>query len=181
MLSENRLEKRMIGVDSQTYKDYQDTSDNDTLYNIIKLGLMAGTGYALFKSGALKDVMKPMLELADNIAREGTDRAAMTMSTIKQWSELKHLTPAQLANSKKQTKSAPLVSLFREKDSSIFYDLYEDLSGVSNDRLTNFHNVRTLMNGTKEDLNILFEMIQENQKNLKIFVLIIQKLICIIV
>ena len=65
MLSENRLEKRTIGVSNQTTKDYQDTSSNDTLYNTIAIGLSIALGHKLYKSGALKEIAKPMLEIAD--------------------------------------------------------------------------------------------------------------------
>lgn len=164
MLSENNLEKRTIGADSQTYKDYQDTSDNDTLYNTIGLGLAALTGYGLYKSGVLKPIMKPLLELADNVAREGTDRAANIMSTVKQWSNLKHLTPQQAKML--HTHLPPDISLFRDRDSSIFYDIYEDLTNLSSSRLANFQNIRRLMDGTTQDIKLLYQMIQENQQGL---------------
>lgn len=166
MLSENRLKQKRIGADGQTYRDYQDTSDNDTLYNAIGFGLAALTGYGLYKSGALRDIAKPLLELADTVAREGTDKAGVAMHTIKQWSNLKRLTPEQLSRSKTQNHNAPLVSLFRERDSSIFYDIYEDFTNLSNSRVTNFHNIRQLMDGTKQDLKLLQQMIDENQKGL---------------
>ena len=90
MLSENRLEKRTIGVSSQTTKDYQDTSSNDTFYNTIAIGLSIALGHKLYKSGALKEIAKPMLEIADKLAKEGTDKASVTMSTIKEWANMKH-------------------------------------------------------------------------------------------
>lgn len=165
MLSENRLERRILGND-QTYKDYQDTSDNDTLYNTIKIGLVAATGYGLYKSGALKQIAAPLLELADNVAREGTDKAANAMSTVKQWSHLKHLTQEQLDHSDIQKYSAPAISLFRDKDSSIFYDLVQDINEISNSRQTNFHRMRELIQGTEEDIDLLKKMIIANQNNL---------------
>ncbi len=167
MLSDNRLEQRTIGVNNQTYKDYQDTSDNGVLYDTIGLGLAALAGFGLYKSGVLKPIMKPLLELADTVAREGTDRAANVMSTIKQWSALKHLTPEQLKRSKTQKYNAPTLSLFRDRDSSIFYDLYEDITSMSNARLTNFHNMRQLMNGTVQDMYVLQQMIKDNQEGLQ--------------
>ena len=167
MLSENKLEKRRIGVDSQTYRDYQDTSDNDTLYNTIGYGLAAIAGYKLYKTGALKEIMKPLLELADNVAREGGDRAANVMHTIKQWSNLKHLTPEQLRISRIQNKNPPTKSIFRNRDTSLFYDAFEDITNLSGSRITNFQNLRTLMEGSVQDMRLLQEMIEENQKGLK--------------
>ena len=71
MLSESRLEKRTLGSsNNQTEKDYQDTSNNDTLYNTIALALSGAAGYGLYKSGVLKVIAKPMLEIADKIAKE---------------------------------------------------------------------------------------------------------------
>lgn len=167
MSSGNNLERRILATtNDQTYRDYQDTSNNDTLYNTIGLGLAALAGYGLFKSGVLKPIMKPLLELADTVAREGTDRAANVMSTVKQWSKLKHLTPEQLKRSKGQSHSAPINSLFRDRDSSLFYGLAEDLSNISGSRLTNFHNMRELMDGTVQDMQLLKQMIRENQENL---------------
>lgn len=167
MSLDNRLEQRTIGETNQTYQDYQDTSDNGVLYNTIGLGLAALGGYGLYKSGILKPIMKPLLELADTVAREGTDRAAVAMSTIKQWSQLKHLTPEQLNRSKVQRHNAPALSLFRQRDTSLFYDIYQDAMSMSSARLTNFHNVRELMNGTVQDMQLLHRMIQENQAGLQ--------------
>lgn len=164
MLSENKLTRKTIGADSQTYKDYQDTSDNDTLYNSIGYGLAAITTYKLYKGGYLKEIAKPLLELADQIAREGTDKAGMIMHTVKQWSNLKHLTPEQLAASRFQKYNAPTMSLFRQGDTSLLYDVFEDFTNLSNSRVTNFHNIRQLMEGTKQDMQILQQMIKDNQE-----------------
>lgn len=166
MLSENKLKKRRIGTDSQTYKDYQDTSDNDTLYNTIGYGLAALAGYKLYKGGFLKDIAKPLLELADTVAREGTDKAGTVMHTIKQWSNLKHLTPEQLRMSQIQKFNAPVTSLFRSRDTSLAYDIFDDFTNLSSSRVSNFHNVRQLMEGTKQDLRLLRQMIEDNQKGL---------------
>lgn len=163
MLSENRLEKRQIGIDSQTYKDYQDTSDNDTLYDTISFGLAALTGYGLYKSGALKEIAKPLLELADKVAQEGSDKAGVVMHTVKQWSNLRNL--GDLGN---QKYKLPTLSLFRDRDTSLIYDIYEDFKNLSSSRLTNFHNIRKLMDGTKQDMQLLQRMINDNQKGLKV-------------
>ena len=167
MLSENKLEKRRIGADSQTYKDYQNTSGNDVLYDTIGYGLAALTTYKLYKGGHLKEIIKPLLELADNIAREGTDKAGMVMHTVKQWSNLKHLTPEQLKMSKLQKYNAPTLSLFRQGERSLMYDIYEDFTNLSSSRVTNFHNIRQLMEGTKQDMQLLQQMIKDNQEGLK--------------
>ena len=165
MLSESKLERRTLG-NNQTYTDYQDTSNNDTLYNTIKIGLAAATGYGLYKSGALKQIARPLLELADTVAREGGDRAGTVMSTIKQWSHLKHLTPEALEMSKLQKYSAPSISLFRNRDSSLFLNLTQDISELSSNRQTNFHRMRELIDGTHQDMQVLKNMIADNLKHL---------------
>ena len=165
MQSENRLKRKSL-YDDQVMVDNQDASDNGVLYNTIGIGLAAAAGYGLYKSGALKSIMKPMLELADRVAREGTDKAAVTMSTIKQWSNLKHISPAQRSMSKVQSHIPPSTSIFRDRDSSLFYDIFEDVTSLSNSRRTNFHNMRNLMDGTVQDINLLYQMIKENQGKL---------------
>lgn len=164
MLSENRLEKRTIGVSSQTTKDYQDTSSNDTLYNTIAIGLSIALGHKLYKSGALKEIAKPMLEIADKLAKEGTDKASVTMSTIKEWANMKHLntTQRQFAN---QRWNPAQNSIFRKRDTSFAYDLFEDLKDISSGNMR-FKNMRKLMQGSTEDINVLKQMIEARQKEL---------------
>ena len=167
MLSENNLKRRNL-QDSQVYKDYQDTSDNDALYRTIELALIGVTGYGLYKSGALKDIVQPLLELADDIAQKGTDKAADTMSTIKKWSNLKHLTQEELNVSKIQSVSPPQNSLFRERNSSIFYDLFKDIQDFSPSNNVNFTRVKNVINETIQDMNILKKMIQDSSENISL-------------
>ena len=164
MLSENRLEKRTIGVSSQTTKDYQDTNSNDTLYNTIAIGLSIALGHKLYKSGALKEIAKPMLEIADKLAKEGTDKASVTMSTIKEWANMKHLnaTQRQFAN---QRWNPAQNSIFRKRDTSLAYDLFEDLKDISSGNMR-FKNMRKLMQGSTEDINVLKQMIETRQREL---------------
>lgn len=164
MLSENRLEKRTIGVPNQTTKDYQDTSNNDTLYNVIGLGLSLAIGHKLYKSGALKNIAKPMLEIADTLAKEGTDKASVVMSTVKEWANMKHLntTQRQFVN---QRWNPAQNSIFRHRDSSFLYDLSEDLQDLASGNFR-FKNMRQLIQGSTEDINILQDMIKARQKEL---------------
>ena len=108
----------------QTYQDYQNTSNNDTLYNTIGLGLAGIFGYKLYKTGALRGIAGPMLELANTIAREGSDKAGMAMQTVKQWTKLKHMSSSQLAVNP-QKWNASKYSIFRDRDSSFAYDVFE--------------------------------------------------------
>ena len=164
MQSESRLERKVLHSDDQVMKDHQDTSDNDVLYNTITLGLAALTGYGLLKTGALKPIVKPMLEFADTVAREGSDRAATTMKTVKQWAHLRQLTPSQRDMSKVQSHIPPKTSIFRNRDTSLGFDIFDDITHLSRNRQTNFHNIRELMNGTVQDIQLLTKMIQENQE-----------------
>ena len=130
MSSGNRLQRKTLN-DSQTEKDYQDTSNNDTLYNTIAVGLSIFFGHKLYKSGALKGIAKPFLEIVDSVAKDGTDKASIAMSTIKEWSKLKHMNSAQLSFSN-QGWNPSRDSIFRTRNTSFAYDLFEDLKDVSN-------------------------------------------------
>lgn len=152
----------MLGSDSQTVTDYQDTSDNDTLYNTIKLGLIGATSYALYKSGAMRSIAKSLLEVADTIAREGTDKASLTMHTIKQWSSLKKIPTKYQADYRLPYKD----SIFRERESSVFYDLVQDATASVKKGHIDFHNVNSLMRGSIDDLQLLAKMIRDNQEGL---------------
>ena len=168
MSSENRLQRRTLNYvdDGSTYKDHQDTSKDDTLYNAISTGLIALGGYGLYKSGALKGIAKPLMEMADAVAREGSDRASIVMQTIKQWSLLEHMDAAKFAASNAQF-NVPARSLFRSRDSSVFYDIYADIKDVStNSGLVNFKRVRELVMETQQDLRVLAEMTGKNLEEL---------------
>lgn len=166
MLSENNLQRRRLQSysDEDTVKDDQRSIDESPLYDFIKFGLIAFGGYKLYKAGMFKGLMEPMLNVADSIAKKG-DNAAVAMSTIKQWTKLKHLSPGQLANSK-QPFSAPVNSIFRDRNSSIFYDLAMDVKDYSTNRFTNFTRIRTILQDTQEDLQNLYSMIGKNIEDL---------------
>lgn len=150
----------LLGNNVQTFEDHQDTSNNDILYNAIGMGLAAVLGRKLYKSGALQDIAKPMLELADKIARDGTDKAAMTMATIKEWTHLKHLTATQMANAKDKTWSAAAHSIFRDRDTSIGYDLLQDIKEAQATGRFSFYHTKRVIDGTKDDMIILKDMLQ---------------------
>lgn len=168
MLSESRLKTKRLRTDDDivTTVDDQDASQNDILYNVIKLGIMGVTGYGLYRTGLLKDIMKPMLEVADKIASEGTDKASVVMSTIKQWSKLRNLSPEQLRVSKTQKYGTPKNSIFRSRENSVFLDLFNDAMEYSPNKLANFRRVREIMQASKQDMATLMKMIDENVKNI---------------
>ena len=151
----------LSGNKVQTYQDYQNTSNNDTLYNTIGLGLAGLFGYKLYKTGALRQIAGPMLELANTIAREGSDKAGITMKTIKQWSNLKHRTTSYLASSP-QKWNASKYSIFRDRDSSFAYDLWEDLKEGSQAGSFDFFRTKRLISGTTDDIRTLQDMISHN-------------------
>ena len=164
MLSENRLKRKTIGQKpDQTYEDYQDTSKNDTLYNIIKVGLIGATTYGLYKTGALKAISKPLLELADKVASKGGDTAAATMSAVHKWANLKELSSSQLFRSTTQSHTPPNRSLFRNRDTSFLYDLAEDLRNGHRNGRYKFENLSRLQQDTTADIRLLFDMIGESK------------------
>ena len=164
MLSENKLKRKTIGQKpDQTYEDYQDTSKNDTLYNIIKVGLIGATTYGLYKTGALKAISKPLLELADKVASKGGDTAAATMSAVHKWANLKELSSSQLFRSTTQSHTPPNRSLFRNRDTSFLYDLAEDLRNGHRNGRYKFENLSRLQQDTTADIRLLFDMIGESK------------------
>lgn len=164
MLSENKLKRKTLGqTPDQTYEDYQDTSKNDTLYNILKIGLIGVTSYGLYKTGVLKTISKPLLELADKVANEGGNTAAATMSAVRKWANLKELNSTQLGRSLSQSHTPPNRSLFRNRDTSFLYDLAEDLRDWNKTGRHNFDNVNVLLRDTQEDINLLKTMIKETK------------------
>ena len=149
---------------NQVVEDDQNASGNDTLYNAVKIGIGALIGYKAVKSGLAKDIIKPVLEVADTMAREGLDKAGMTMHTIKQWSNLAHLTPGQAKNIRGKAWSAAEHSLFRldREHSSLAYQALEDAKNSINAGRLDFYNIRKLISGTRDDLNVLQDMLQHN-------------------
>ncbi len=170
MLSENKLETRTLGdnLSNQTTKDTQGARGDDAVTNAIKLGVVAATSFALFKSGALKDVIKPMMQMADKVAKEGTDKAGVAMTTLKEWSNLRHLSPAELNVSKTQRHNTPeSPSIFRDRDSTAFRDLMKDAKDFVESGRPNFANVNNLMEGSIQDVNLLKRMVKEKEANIK--------------
>lgn len=169
MQSEDRMVRRRLQSDSrnssQTTTDYQNAGRNDVLYNTITFGLAAITGYGLLKTGALKPIAKGMLELADTVARDGSDRAVTAMRTLEDWTKLQRLAPDQLASSA-QTKNPPRYSLFRDRDKSFGYNVFEDLKGSYNSSRIEFRNTRRVLDDTLTDVRILTQMIEERQSKL---------------
>lgn len=166
MSYENRLERRTLG--GQVNEDHQDTQDSSPIYNIITAAVAGAVGYKLFKAGAFKEVVGSLMEYADALSKGG-DVAVTTMSSIKQWSKLKDIPAASLAKSG-QSYLPPKNSIFRPRDSSIFYDIFQDLqsfdlsAGFTSTK--NFQTVRKIMADTQVDLHLLKQMTEENVKHL---------------
>ena len=163
MLLENRLITN--SRTDQVSKDPRDTSNNDILYNNIALGLSGIFTYALFKKGALKDIAKPLFELAHKTAGEGINQAGTVMDTVKQWTKLKHLTSAQLEISN-QKFSAATNSIFRDRDTSLLYDIFSDFNEGIKTGNYDFYNINKLVRGTVNDLNVLTDMIKDAELQL---------------
>lgn len=163
MQSESKLRRRNLNSnsnDNQVSKDYTNTTNNDVLYNTIKIGLVAATGYGLYKTGVLQPIAKNLLELAHDIAEKGGDEAYNTMHTIKEWSKLKPMSGSKAKPGKLYAPSLP--SIFRDRNTTLFYDMYKDLRTSIDSGYINFKNINDLVEGTKQDLNILFQMLKES-------------------
>lgn len=164
MSLDSRLQRRKLrsSSDDMVMEDPQNTSEDSTLLNTIKLAMIGVAGIKAYRSGILKDIVAPMLELGDKFAREGTNKAGVTMSTIRKWTNLKHLDAAQIAAGAQNGLSAPEFSIFRDRKHSLMYDLYKDIDDMARARSSNFQRVREIMQHSKEDINTLFKMIDDN-------------------
>lgn len=166
MSYENNLQRRTLG--GQVTEDYQNTQDDSAIYTTISLGLASVVGYKLFKSGAFKEIAGSLMEYADSLAKGG-DIAATTMSSIKQWSKLKDIPAASLGKSG-QKYLPPKNSIFRPRESSVFYDIFQDLkdfdfsAGFTSTR--NFQSLRKIMADTQIDMHLLKQMTDENVRHL---------------
>ncbi len=168
MPSENRLQRRRLRnpKDDSTIPDPQDSSDSSILVNTIKLGMIGLLGKKAYDSGILKDLVAPMLELGDRFARENANKAGEVMHTIREWSNLKHLSLDEIERGVQNGINPPKQSLFRERDTSALYDLFKDIGDLSTVRLANFTRVRRIMEHSRRDLELLTRMVRDNLEKL---------------
>ena len=166
MSYENRLDRRTLG--GQVTEDYQNTQDDSPIYGWIAAAIAGAVGYKLFKSGAFKEVAGSLMQYADDLAAGG-DVAAATMGSVKQWSKLKNIPIEQLAQSG-QTYLPPKNSIFRPRESTLLYDLAQDLRNFDPDAgfasTKNFQALRKIMADTQADLHLLKQMTDENVRHL---------------
>ena len=158
---------RRLGATSPqvTEDDQNSLNDNDQIYNTINMGLIALAGIGLYRTGALKGIISPLLEVADNIAGKSIDKAGVSMSVIKKWSGIPHLTAEQMKTLKSTPWSAPSKSLFRlgrEADGEgLLSAVLSDMKKAVNGEGANFHKIKQYLQGTTEDLTILKRMLNE--------------------
>lgn len=166
MLYENKLERKTLG--GQVSEDYQNTQDDSAIYRTISAGIAGVVGYKMFRAGAFKEVASSLMEYADSLAKGG-DIAASTMHSVKEWSRLKDIPAASLAQSG-QSYLPPKNSIFRPRESSMFYDIFQDIQSFDLDAgftsTKNFQTVRKIMADTQVDLHLLKQMTEENRKHL---------------
>ena len=166
MSYENRLERRTLG--GQVTEDRQNAQDDSAIYRTISLAIAGVASYKLFRAGAFKDVAGALMEYADDLAKGG-DIAAATMSTVKKWAMLKDIPAASLAQSG-QKYLPPKNSIFRPRESTIFYDIFQDIqnfdvaAGFTSTK--NFQAIRKIMDDTQVDLHLLKQMTDENTRHL---------------
>lgn len=160
--------RRLGGGNSQVNEDRRNSSNNDTLSRVLGIGLSLFFTKKLYDTGALQPLVKPIMEVADSIAKEGGERASVTMGAIREWSNLKHLTTAQRQFSN-QTFNAAANSIFRggKAGQGVLGQLADDLSSASSGN-KGFVNMKNLIMGTQEDLNTLKQMIRERTQQIPI-------------
>lgn len=158
----------MLYEDRDLAPDRQDASGrgSDTIYKAIAVGAIGALGYGAYRQGYLKDIISPMLKMADKVAKDGSERAGASMSAIKEWSRLKHLAPYQITNATKEVYSAPLNSIFRNTGDSFGYTLLKELKESLSTGKIDFYNVKKALRDTTDDLAILHKMIDKNVENI---------------
>ena len=167
MSYDSRLKRKTLGSD-QILEDKQNAEESSPLYGFIEMGLIAFGGYKLYKAGAFKEIAGGLMEYGASLAKEG-EIAATTMGAIKKWSKLKNL-PTEDLMKIGQEYAVPMNSIFRDRNTSIFYDLVQDLKDLDFSKgfssISNFKRLRELMSGTEADMHILKKITDEAIKNL---------------
>lgn len=145
----------MALLPAHTTGDRQDLDKNDTLGNLIKAGIVAGAGVAMYKTGALRELIKPMLEFGDEFATNHGIDVTSTMSSIKAWSSLGSVnTPERFQN-------------YPRLDNSIFKGqswikraglIMDDIKSGSR------HNINTMVSDSVTDIQMLRKMMGENRE-----------------
>lgn len=171
MLSENRLERKTLGQskkrDRQVRTDKQNASNNDVLTTAITVGMIALGGKQAYKAGLLEPIAKFLFELGDTVAKEGSDRASSVMKTVGDWAKLDTLTPDKLRKSKYHGVKPPEDSLFRERETTLFEDIYETVKDSKDTGRIDNYKIKKILSDTYDDIANLGEMIQKNIDNLE--------------
>ena len=140
-------------LNEQTIEDKQNSNSNDILGRTIAIGLTLAGGAALYRSGMLSPIAHGLKEFGANVASFSSN-SYKTTKTIKNW-----------ANNKTQDFLRPTHSLLNsKKTSSLGYDLWQDLQQSFNNGEIHTSNIRRIINDTADDINILNNMIQREQK-----------------
>ena len=151
---------------NQLHEDDQNASESG-LTTVMKFGLAGLLGFTAYRAGLLGPILKPLQETAHMLAREGGDRAGLAMHTIKEWSNLHHLTPGQIQASKEMVWSAAENSIFRSnRSSSLGYDIIHDFKNSISQGRFDFYNVKKLIQGSSEDVITLNAMLRHNMQHI---------------
>ena len=156
----------MLYDDRELLSDDQGKSFID-LHNLITAGVVGILGYTAYKRGYLKPIIKPILEVADNVSRNGTENMGAIFGAIRDWTKLRNLTPAQMALQRHRTWSAPENSIFRRenRDGMFLSDALKELRISFETGQMDFYNMRKVIRDSKDDLNILRDMISHRLEN----------------
>jgi len=166
MPSDNRLQQRTLtgnynDKDNATVNDPQNVNDASVLLNAVKMGLIAIAGYGTYKSGLLKGIIKPMLELGDVISEQGLDKASVVMSSIKKWANSEHIDSSALAKSGRSW-NIPEHSLFHKRSSSVAFDLFQDISDLTgSSSMSHFNRMKRILQDTEDDLKVMHSIIED--------------------
>lgn len=164
MSLDNRLQRKTIGLPSDTYEDDMSAEDKSPLNNLIGMGIGAAGVYGLYKKGLLKPIVKNFVEVAHSVASNTLDKSYLSTDAIKKWSNIDYLTPEKLED---LGYKLPKDSLFRGSNLDKLKKFGGSIKTGLEKHDLNFNMVKRIINDTADDMNILKQMIEENQDNLK--------------
>lgn len=149
------FERKYIG--EQVFADSNEKYDeNDKLGNLIKGTLIAASGVALYKSGALKNIIKPILEVGNNFAATNGEELSSIMGAVKSWARAEEVRVPDRYGSFPNLSN----SIFR-KDAA--QNTLKAIVADAKSGSTRFSQLRSILSDTTTDVKVLQKMIEDNK------------------
>ena len=145
---ELKINGRSSELTGQTIDDDQDVNYNDTFGRFIKGTLITIGGIKAYKSGLLKDLVKPLKKYGATLTENLSETGYNTASALKKWTE-----DAYYGRISPDSKSLFLGR--KQRDTSLAYDLVQDLRVKDYRGKRQFSNLKEIIDNTKNDIEEL--------------------------